>query len=213
MTTLKSIMRELSYASGTRAAYLASIYIDVQDDRATFFATDGYRLAMRTIDLPCPAKPLKAVVRREFMEQAAKVVGGPFSILNSPEPNELLFFFGEQHYAVPVWERRLLSYRHIIGAPVARATVSRKAIIEEIGTYYCRIEILAGQLTVGGEQVGANNVSGDGFVRILPRYLRQALEAMPGHRQVELAIVNNTMALQIRPAGVSDHLALIQPMN
>jgi hypothetical protein len=35
---------------------------------------------------------------------------------------------------------------------------------------------------------------------------------MPGHREVELAIVDCWTALQVRPAGGGGHLAIVQPM-
>ncbi|GIV95867.1 MAG: DNA polymerase III subunit beta [Herpetosiphonaceae bacterium] len=240
---LREVVGQVAFAAASDDSrpVLQGVLLRLRGDRATFTATDGFRLAVRTISLEAPvAEPQELIVPARALNELARIIADaeePVQIGLTSNGGQLLFHTGPIDFVSRVIEGRFPDYERII--PTAHTTrtilstseltaaVKRAALFAAASGNVIKLtmepggDLRPGRLTLSANaaEVGENIEEVDALIEgeggqlaLNARYLQEALNSVGSD---QLAIETQTPASPgvFKPVGAEGYIHLVMPMS
>ena len=220
---------------------LAGVLMRLKGKTATFAAADGFRLALRSVELPEPvAEPQEVIVPARALTELARIIGDAESnveITVTPTGGQVLFHTENTELVSRLIEGRYPDIERIIPSSFATRTVLEtqdlaKAV--KLASYFAtassnivRLTIESGgdlgpgKLTISANaaEVGENKGQLDGMVHgeggqiaLNVKFLGDALNAI---KTPQIAIETQTAQNPgvFKPVGADGYLHIVMPMT
>ena len=240
---LREAIDQVAFAAATddTRPVLAGVLLRLRGKTATFAAADGFRLALRTIELPEPvAEPQEVIVPARALLELARIIGdteGNVEITVTPSGGQVLFHTESTDVVSRLIEGRYPDIERIIPSSYATRTVLEtqdlaKAV--KLASYFATAssnivrltiesggDLAPGKLTISANaaEVGDNKGVLDGMVHgeggqiaLNVRFLGEALNAIKTPQ-----IVIETQTAQnpgvFKTVGTEGYLHIVMPMT
>jgi DNA polymerase III subunit beta len=239
---MRSAIEQVAFAAAKDDSrpVLAGVLARIHGTDAIFVAADGFRLALRTIQLPEPvAQPVEFIVPARALAELRGIIGDdePVEITVTPNGGQVLFHTPSTDLVSRLIEGRFPDYERIIPQKYATRTVLDtqellKAV--KLSSYFALSSANIVKLTMhsGGDlqpgklllsanaaEVGDNKGELDGQVQgedstlaLDVRYLTEALAAI---KTSQVAIETQTAQSPgvFRPIGQDGYIHIVMPMT
>jgi DNA polymerase-3 subunit beta len=240
---LRSAIEQTAFAAATddTRPVLAGVLLKLQDNTATLAATDGFRLAVKTIELPEPSKTAQEViVPGRALQEVARIAADsddPVEITITPNGGQVLFHTANVDLVSRLIDGKFVDYQRVIPKQYAtRAVMDRATLLRAtrqasvFATSSANIAKLSLQgggefgpgmmtLSANAAEVGDNKtelqgqINGEGGQLALnAKYLQDALNAVPTP-QVAFEMQTPSSPGVFRPVGDDSLLVIVMPMN
>ena len=221
---------------------LAGVQLRFAEDKLTLSAADGFRMAVRTVDLVGPAtEDVSIIVPAKALNELSRAISDatePVEIVVTRGRNQLLCRTGNIEFLSRLIDGSFPDWRQIVPSSYSTRTVlNRDALMNaaKLASYFARDnndvvklsikpgngEYAPGSLTISANaaEVGDNTsdidaaVEGpEGQIAFNVRYLNDVLGSLKTP-QVALEMQNSASAGVIRPVGNTDSTHVIMPMH
>jgi DNA polymerase III subunit beta len=239
---LKSAIEQVAFAAAKDDSrpVLAGVLVKLRNNELVMVAADGFRLALRTIQLPEPvAAPTEMIVPARALIELRSILSDDDQVEMTVTPNggQVLFHTPTTDLVSRLIEGRFPDYERIIPQRFATRTVLEtsellKAV--KLSSYFAlssanivKLTIHSGgdlqpgklQLSANAAEVGDNKgeidgqVSGeDGTLALDVRYLTEALGAI---KTAQVALETQTAQSPgvFRPVGQEGYIHIVMPMT
>ncbi len=224
----------------TRPA-MTGVYTVIRDKQVTLVAADGFRLAMRTLDMEQAAtRELNVVVPAKAMTELGRILGDQqeaVQIVLTPNLNQVLFHSDQVDLVANLVEARYPDYEAIIPKSyTTRAVMSTGEFLKavRIASFFARdgANIIRLEIQPAGEQgpgkmivsasaaeVGSNVGQVDtmlegpgGRIAFNARYLAEALSVL-NSPEVALEMQGSDRPGVFKPLGHTNQVHVIMPMQ
>ncbi len=224
----------------TRPA-MTGVYTRIRRDGLLLVAADGFRLALRTLEMSRPAeRELNVIVPARAMAELGRILADqeePVQVVLTPNLNQVLFHTDRVDLVANLVEGRYPDYEAIIPQVYStRATLSTAEFLKAVriasffardGANIIRLEIQPGGtqapgkviVTASAAEVGSNVGEVDtmvegagGRIAFNARYLTEALSVL-GAPEVALELQGSDRPGVIKPVGRTDQVHVIMPMQ
>lgn len=116
---------------------LTGILTDARDGKLDFVATDGFRLAHRSIDLPKGTGAFKSLIPKRTFEEVLRIIGeqevDEVKVSTSENQNQVVFTLGQTIVSSRLIEGNFPSWEKIIPTEiVGRAILEKEALLKAI---------------------------------------------------------------------------------
>lgn len=231
----------IAAATDDTRSVLAGVLMRLRGKTATFAAADGFRLAIRTIELPEPvAEPIEVIIPARAMLQLGRIIGdaeGNVEITITPNYGQVLFHTDTADLVTRTIEGRYPDIERIIPSNHATRTVLEtqqlvKAV--KLASYFANAssnivrltfeaggELSPGKLVISANaaEVGDNKGELDGMVHgdggqiaLNVKFLTEALATIKTpHVAIETQTAQNPGVF--KPVGADDYLHIVMPMT
>ena len=220
---------------------LAGVLMRLRGKTATFAAADGFRLAIRTIELPEPvAEPIEVIIPARALLQLGRIIGdaeGNVEITVTPNGGQVLFHTDTADLVSRLIEGRYPDIERIIPSNHSTRTVlETQQIVKavKLASYFASAssnivrltfeaggDITPGKLVISANaaEVGDNKgeldgmVHGDGgHIALNVKFLSEALATI---KTPQVAIETQTAQNPgvFKPVGADDYLHIVMPMT
>lgn len=242
--TLRGAINQVAFAAATDETrpVLSGVLLTLDGDQLTMAAADGFRLAVRTVELAEPvAEKLSLLVPARTLIELARIIADsddPVEIAATPSRNQVMFQYPGLLVVSRLIEGQFPDYQRIIPQsyqtrvvlPVADFLQATKtaAVFSRDNSNIVRLsvapsgeELVPGRVEVAASsaEMGDNAGQLDGSVEgeetqiaFNVRYLRDALEAV-NSGEVALEITGPTSPGLLKPVAGDGHLHVIMPMH
>src|SRR6266542_3950058 len=240
---LRDTIDQVAFAAATddTRPVLAGVLMRLKGKTATFAAADGFRLALRNVELPEPvAEPQEVIVPARALTELARIIGDAESnveITVTPTGGQVLFHTENTELVSRLIEGRYPDIERIIPSSFATRTVLEtqdlaKAV--KLASYFATAsshivrltiesggELGPGKLTISANaaEVGDNKGVLDGMVHgeggqiaLNVKFLGEALNAI---KTAQIAIETQTAQNPgvFKPVGTEGYLHIVMPMT
>lgn len=213
---------------------LTGILTEIKDGKLQFVATDGYRLAHRTV--PVEEKTsFKALIPRKTLEEVARLIAEDsaeeIKVSTSENQNQMIFEFGNTSLSSRLIDGQFPAWEKIIPAEYkATLTVDRQALLKavKLSAVFAKNEanvikfqvvdqklVLASEAKELGSQTNEINaeVSGEEMtIAFNAKFVQDALSAAPT-AQVMFELSGPLSAAAVKPIGEEGLQYIIMPVN
>jgi DNA polymerase-3 subunit beta len=242
--TLRSAINQVAFAAATDETrpVLSGVLVTLESDQLTMAAADGFRLAVRTVEVAEPvAEKLSLLVPARTLIELARIIADsddPVEIAATPSRNQVMFQYPGLLVVSRLIEGQFPDYQRIIPQsyqtrvvlPVSDFLQATKtaAVFSRDNSNIVRLavapsgeELVPGRVDVlaSSAEMGDNAGQLDGSVEgeetqiaFNVRYLRDALEAV-NSGEVALEITGPTSPGLLKPVAGAGHLHVIMPMH
>lgn len=242
--TLRSAINQVAFAAATDETrpVLSGVLVTIDGDQLTMAAADGFRLAVRTVEVAEPvAEKLSLLVPARTVIELARIIADsddPVEIAATPSRNQVMFQYPGLLVVSRLIEGQFPDYQRIIPQsyqtrvvlPVSDFLQATKtaAVFSRDNSNIVRLsvapsgeELVPGRVDVlaSSAEMGDNAGQLDGSVEgeetqiaFNVRYLRDALEAV-NSGEVALEITGPTSPGLLKPVAGAGHLHVIMPMH
>jgi len=242
--TLRAAINQVAFAAATDETrpVLSGVLMTIEGDQLTMAAADGFRLAVRTVEVTEPvSEKLSLLVPARTLLELARIIpdsDDPVEIAATPSHNQIMFQYPGLLVVSRLIEGQFPDYQRIIPQsyqtrvvlPVADLLQATKtaAVFSRDNSNIVRLsvapsgeELVPGRVEVAASsaEMGDNAGQLDGSVEgeetqiaFNVRYLRDALEAVSGG-EVALEITGPTSPGLLKPVAGAGHLHVIMPMH
>jgi DNA polymerase-3 subunit beta len=242
--TLRAAINQVAFAAATDETrpVLSGVLVTIENDELTMAAADGFRLAVRTVEVGEPvAEKLSLLVPARTLIELARIIADsddPVEIAATPSRNQVMFQYPGLLVVSRLIEGQFPDYQRIIPQsyqtrvvlPVADFLQATKtaAVFSRDNSNIVRLsvapsgeELVPGRVDVlsSSAEMGDNAGQLDGSVEgeetqiaFNVRYLRDALEAV-NSGEVALEITGPTSPGLLKPVAGAGHLHVIMPMH
>ncbi|MEX2160686.1 MAG: DNA polymerase III subunit beta [Anaerolineales bacterium] len=240
---LKEMIGQVAFAASKDDArpVLTGVLVTVEGKTITMAAADGFRLSVRTAELPAAVdKPMRAIVPAKALHELARIATDDKEQVRMMLPTgrgQVIFSLKNAELRCQLVEGAFPDYQQIIpGGHKTRTVVSTEAFLKaakqsEIfareSSHIARLDIKPGEgkspgtveISAQSEETGSNDSKMDAIVDGVPvviafnvRFLREALDVM---KTADVAIETSAAAAPgvMRPVGKDDFLHVIMPMH
>jgi DNA polymerase III subunit beta len=220
---------------------LAGVLANFEGQRLTLAAADGFRLAVRAIELDEPVgEPISIIIPARALNELGRIIAEdkePVEITVTPSRNQVLFHADNVDLVSRLVEGNFPNYQQIIPQAFKTRTVVETAEFlkaTRIASYFARDSanivklsiVPGGDLTPGRVVVSANaaeigdnvgeldgTVDGEGGqIAFNSKYLTDVLSVMTTDR-VALETQSPSSPGVIRPVGLDEYTHVIMPMH
>lgn len=240
---LRETVDQVAFAAATddTRPVLAGVLIRLRGKSATFAAADGFRLAVRTIELPEPVvEPQDVIVPARALLELARIIGdveGNVEVTVTPGGGQVLFHSESMDLVSRLIDGKFPDFERIIPASFATRTVLDtqelfKAV--KLASYFASAsanivkltmdaggDLGPGKLTISANaaEVGDNKGALDGMVHgeggqiaLNVRFLSDALNAI---KTPQIAIETQTAQNPgvFKPVGAEGYIHIVMPMT
>jgi DNA polymerase-3 subunit beta len=240
---LKEMIQQVAFAASTDEArpILTGVQVNVNGDRITLSAADGFRLSIRRADLSAPAaRPINAVIPARALTELARIAGDGEQALTMVMPQgrgQVIFHMKDVELVSQLIEGnfpdleqlipRRYTTRTVLGTSAFLKACKQAEIFAREGTHIARIsvqpvgEMESGEVEISGqsEETGYNQtkveaaIEGKGqLIAFNVRFLREVLEVIKTPNTA-LETTADTSPGVIRPVGEENFLHVIMPMH
>lgn len=240
---LRETVDQVAFAAATddTRPVLAGVLMRLKGKTATFAAADGFRLAVRTIELPEPVdEPQDVIVPARALNELARIIGdveGNVEVTVTPGGGQVLFHTESMDLVSRLIEGRFPDFERIIPASFATRTVLETQELSKavkLSSYFASASANIVKLTMepGGDlgpgrllisanaaEVGDNKGALDGMVHgeggqiaLNVKYLSEALNAI---KTPQIAIETQTAQNPgvFKPVGAEGYIHIVMPMT
>lgn len=240
---LKDAINQVAFAAAgddTRPV-LAGVLLKLADTGLTMAATDGFRLAVKTLELPEPVPaPQEVIVPARALVELARIVGDgedPVEMTITPSGGQVLFHTGNVDLVSRLIDGKFPDYARIIPKQYnTRAVMDRGAFLQAArqasvfaiaSANIAKMTLDAGAefgpgrmvLSANAAEVGDNStelegqINGEGGqIALNVRFLQEALNAQPTP-QVGFEMQTKAAPGVFRPVGDDSLLIIVMPMS
>ncbi len=240
---LKSMINQVAFAAATDDARptLTGVLTKIKENTITMAATDGFRLSVRSAELPESAEePMTVVIPARALSELARIAGDETEMvgISMPEGRNQVLFDMENVVLVtqlidgnfpdyePVIPKRY-STRTVLNAGEFAKACKMAEIFAREASHTARVlvepgdELMPGYATISAtsSETGDNVAQIDAVVEgeqveiaFNVRYMSQVLSVMET-AQVALETTKSTDPGVVRPVGDVDYLHIIMPMH
>ncbi|MFL5806346.1 MAG: DNA polymerase III subunit beta [Roseiflexaceae bacterium] len=220
---------------------LAGVLMRLKGTTATFAAADGFRLSVRTIELPEPAQqPQDVIVPARALLELARIIGdveGNVEVTITPSGGQVLFHTESMDLVSRLIDGKFPDFERIIPAQSATRTVldtQELAKAVRLASYFATAsanivkltiepggELSPGKLTISSNaaEVGNNKGALDGMIHgeggQLALNVRFLAEAVGAIKTPQIAIETQTAQHPgvFRPVGADGYIHIVMPMT
>jgi DNA polymerase III subunit beta len=242
--TLRAAINQVAFAAATDETrpVLSGVLLTIEGDQLTMAAADGFRLAVRTVEVGEPlTEKLSLLVPARTLIELARIIADsddPVEIAATPSRNQVMFQYPGLLVVSRLIEGQFPDYQRIIPQayqtrvvlPVSDFLQATKtaAVFSRDNSNIVRLsvapsgeELVPGRVDVlaSSAEMGDNAGQLDGSVEgeetqiaFNVRYLRDALEAV-NSGEVALEITGPTSPGLLKPVAGAGHLHVIMPMH
>jgi DNA polymerase-3 subunit beta len=240
---LRETVDQVAFAAATddTRPVLAGVLMRMKGRTATFAAADGFRLALRTVELPEPvAEPIEVIVPARALLELARIVGDAESnveITVTPSGGQILFHTESTDLVSRLIEGRYPDIERIIPSSFATRTVldtQELAKAVKLASFFASAssnivrltiesggDLAPGKLTISANaaEVGENKGQLDGMVHgeggqiaLNVKFLGEALNAI---KTPQIALETQTPQNPgvFKPVGADGYLHIVMPMT
>jgi DNA polymerase-3 subunit beta len=211
----------------------------LQGNTATLSASDGFRLAVKTIDLPEPVRTAhEVIVPARALQEVSRVIGDdPVEVTITASGGQILFHSGNVDLISRLIDGKFPDLQRVIPQQYAtRAVLERSAFVQAArqasvfatsSANIVKIMLESGEefgpgrmtITTNAVEVGDNKaelegqvVGEGGQIALNVKFLQEALSAIPTP-QVALEMQTPSSPAVLRPVGDDSLLVIVMPMN
>lgn len=242
--TLREAIEQVVFAAATDESrpVLAGVLASFEDDHLTLAAADGFRLAVRRIEVQSPVpERLDIIVPRQAMAEIARLLSEEAESTRlsvAPNRSQLMVHTDAADLVSRLIEGTFPNYEQIIPTryqtrvllntgEFLKAT-RRAEVFASDASNLVRLQITPGEelapgrvlVTARAAEVGDNTSQLDAVVEgsathiaFNAKYLRDVLSALPNVPQVGLEVTSPASPGVIRPAGANGYTHVIMPMH
>ncbi len=240
---IKEMIQQVVFAASADEAHpiLTGVLLTVDGNQITLAAADGFRLSVRSAELPSPAeRPLQAVIPARALSELARISTDgkeTITMVLPPRSGRVIFRAKDAELASQLIEGTFPDYQQIIPRSYQTRTVLSTAsflkackqaeIFAREGSLIARISITPGgelqpgtvEISGQSEETGSNQTMVDASIEGPPiliafnvRFLREVLDVIKTPN-VALETSVDTSPGVIRPVGDHKFLHVIMPMH
>lgn len=242
-SVLRETIEQVAFAAATDETrpVLAGVLIRLRGKTATFAAADGFRLAMRTIELPeLLSAPQEVIVPARALVELARIIGdaeGAVEMTITPSGGQVLFHTENIDLVSRLIEGKFPDVERIIPSSYATRTVletQELAKAVKLASYFASAsanivrltmepggELGPGKLTISANaaEVGDNKGSLDGMIAgeggqiaLNVKFLADALNAI---KTPQIALETQTAQNPgvFKPVGADGYIHIVMPMT
>ncbi len=240
---LREAIEQVAFAAASddTRPVLAGVLMRLRGTTATFAAADGFRLAVRTINLPEPIDdPVEVIVPARALQELSRTLGdveGNVDITITPSGGQILFHTEQMDLISRLVEGKFPDFERIIPSQHATRTVletQELAKAVKLASYFATASANIVKLTIepGGElgpgrltitanatEVGDNQSAMDGMIHgeggqiaLNVKFLQEALGVM---RTPQIALETQTPQSPgvFKPVGSEGYIHIVMPMT
>jgi DNA polymerase-3 subunit beta len=240
---LRKAIDQAAFAAATddTRPVLAGVLFKLQGNTVTFSATDGFRLAVKTIDLPEPVRvSQEVIVPARALIELARIIGdsdNPVDITITPNGSQILFHSENVDLVSRLIDGKFPDYQRIIPKQYAtRAVMDRSSFLQAAkqasvfatsSANIAKITLESGAewgpgrmtLSANATEIGDNKtelegqITGEGGqIALNVKFLQEALNAMDTP-QIGLEMQTQAAPGVFRPVGDESLLIIVMPMT
>jgi DNA polymerase-3 subunit beta len=238
---LKTAIDQVAFAAASddTRPVLAGVLLRMQGNTATLSASDGFRLAIKTLDLPEPVQtPQEVIVPARALQEVGRIIGDdPVEMTITASGGQILFHSGSVDLISRLIDGKFPDLQRVVPQQYAtRAVLERSAFMQAarqasvFATASANIvklhlegggEFGPGRMTIttNAVEVGDNKaelegqvVGEGGQIALNVKFLQEALNAI-NTPQVALEMQTPSSPAVFRPVGDDSLLVIIMPMN
>ena len=240
---LRDAINQVAFAAASddTRPVLAGVLVRLRGDEATFAATDGFRLSVKTVALPEPVRtPQEVIVPGRALTELARIIGdteSPVEITVTPSGGQVLFHCDNVDLVSRLIDGKFPDYDRIIPKQYAtRSVLDRNAFLQSAKqasvfatgsaniaklTLEAGAEFGPGRMTLSANaaEVGDNKsevegqIAGEGgSIALNVKYLQDALSVMPTP-QVAFETQTPSSPGVFRPVGQEGYIHIVMPMT
>jgi DNA polymerase-3 subunit beta len=240
---LRETVEQVAFAAApddTRPV-LAGVLMRLKGTTATFAAADGFRLSVRTIELPEPVRqPQDVIVPARALLELARIIGdveGNVEVTITPSGGQVLFHTESMDLVSRLIDGKFPDFERIIPAQSATRTVldtQELAKAVRLASYFATAsanivkltiepggELAPGKLTISSNaaEVGNNKGALDGMIHgeggqiaLNVRFLAEAVSAI---KTPQIALETQTAQHPgvFKPVGADGYIHIVMPMT
>jgi DNA polymerase-3 subunit beta len=240
---LRETVDQVAFAAATddTRPVLAGVLMRLKGKTATFAAADGFRLAVRTVELPEPVvEPLDVIVPARALLELARIVGdveGGVEVTVTPSGGQILFHTESMDLVSRLIDGKFPDFERIIPGQYATRTVldtQEFAKAVKLASYFATASANIVKLTMesGGDlgpgklvissnaaEVGSNQGALDGMIHgeggqiaLNVKFLAEALNAI---KTPQIALETQTAQNPgvFKPVGADGYIHIVMPMT
>jgi DNA polymerase-3 subunit beta len=240
---LRETVDQVAFAAATddTRPVLAGVLMRLKGTTATFAAADGFRLAVRTVELPEPVRePLEVIVPARALLELSRIIGdveGNVEITVTPSGGQILFHTESMDLVSRLIDGKFPDFERIIPSQSATRTVLdtqelSKAV--KLASFFANAsanivkltmesggELSPGKLTISSNaaEVGNNQGALDGMIHgeggqlaLNVRFLAEAINAI---KTPQIALETQTPQSPgvFKPVGADGYIHVVMPMT
>ena len=240
--TLRAAINQVVFAAATEDSrpVLTGVKLELENDRVTFAAADGFRLAVHSGTLASPVpEPISFIIPARTLTELNRLLvdqEGPVEFTITPQRSQAMFRLKNVELVSQLVQGTFPNYQQLIPQSYGTRTLvalqdfSRAtrtaAIFARDGSGIVRIQILPGSDGAGGkivisaraEELGDNTGEIDAKVEgeeakiaFSSKYLSDVLGVI-GQEEVALETTTPSSPGVIRPVGIENYVHVIMPM-
>jgi DNA polymerase III subunit beta len=240
---LRETVEQVAFAAApddTRPV-LAGVLMRLKGTTATFAAADGFRLSVRTIELPEPVRePQDVIVPARALLELARIIGdveGQVEVTITPSGGQILFHTESMDLVSRLIDGKFPDFERIIPAQSATRTVldtQELAKAVRLASYFATAsanivkltiepggELSPGKLTISSNaaEVGNNKGALDGMIHgeggTLALNVRFLAEAVSAIKTPQIALETQTAQHPgvFKPVGADGYIHIVMPMT
>lgn len=240
---IKEMIQQVAFAASTDEArpILTGVLMTVESSQITMASADGFRLSVRTAELPSPIeRPIQAVIPARALNELSRITTDgkeTITMVLPPRSGRVIFRTKDAELASQLIEGTFPDYQQIIPRSYQTRTVLSTAsflkackqaeIFAREGSLIARVSITPGgelqpgtvEISGQSEETGSNQTVVDASIEGPPiliafnvRFLREVLDVIKTPN-VALETSADTSPGLIRPVGDNHFMHVIMPMH
>ena len=240
---IKEMIQQVAFAASTDEArpILTGVLMTVESSQITMASADGFRLSVRTAELPSPIeRPIQAVIPARALNELSRITTDgkeTITMVLPPRSGLVIFRTKDAELASQLIEGTFPDYQQIIPRSYQTRTVLSTAsflkackqaeIFAREGSLIARVSITPGgelqpgtvEISGQSEETGSNQTVVDASIEGPPiliafnvRFLREVLDVIKTPN-VALETSADTSPGLIRPVGDNHFMHVIMPMH
>lgn len=237
-SALKNMIRKTIFAVSTeenRPIFTGCLF-EIKDNKLNVVAIDGFRLALRKINLPTPTKDFKAVIPAKTLNEVNKILTDSFeNIKIGVSKNQALFemencklvtrildgeFLNYNSVIPNNWQTRIRVEKNSLQNSFERISLISSSSIEKEKKYPVKVTIDLGKMTIS-----CTNQTGDAKEEVFistegqnleagfnPKYFLDSLKAID-EEEIFIEFGTNISPCLIKSVEHSDYVYMILPIR
>ena len=237
-SALKNMIRKTIFAVSTeenRPIFTGSLF-EIKNNKLNVVAIDGFRLALRTINIPVPVSDFKAVIPAKTLNEVNKILADSFDIVKiGVSKNQAIFemdnckivtrlldgeFLNYEAVIPTNWQTRIKVERENLLNSFERISLISSSSIEKEKKYPVKVTIDIGKLTIlctnqtgdAKEEVYISTEGQNLEVGFNPKYFLDSLKAID-EEEIYIEFGTNVSPCLIKSIDNNDYVYMILPIR
>ena len=236
--TLKNMIRRTIFAVSTeetRPIFTGCLF-EIKDNKLNIVAIDGFRLALRTINIPVPVNDFKAVIPAKTLNEVNKILTDSFDTIKiGVSKNQAVFemenckvvtrildgeFLNYSTVIPTSWQTRIRVEKQNLQDSFERISLISSSSIEKEKKYPVKVSVEIGKLTIlctnqTGDAKEELFISTEGKnleVGFNPKYFLDSLKAID-EEEIYIEFGTNVSPCLIKSVENNDYVYMILPIR